>query len=299
MKFDRSHLLFAAVSVIWGTTWIALKIGVTAVPPILYAGTRFVTAGAALLVLLRLQGGAMRIARADIGRFAAVTLLMIVAAYALLFWGATFVSTGLAAILDLAFMPTSLLVIGALLGEDRFTPWRAVGVAIGVVGLVMLFGPKAFAGVGAGGAMEVFGGGAIVVSALIYALGSVLARPLLRRYSPMLVSGVTTFAGGAVLLGGALWLEPGARAAMAGRWGLPAWLGWGFLVLFGSLVAYTAFLVLVREWGAARAGAYAFVSPIIAVALGVAVFGETVSVMDACGMAVMLAGAWLTLRPVP
>jgi drug/metabolite transporter (DMT)-like permease len=64
------------------------------------------------------------------------------------------------------------------------------------------------------------------------------------------------------------------------------------------LLAYTTFLRLVREWGASRAGSYAFVSPVIAVLLGVLVFNETVTSMDVLGMAVMLAGAWLALRPV-
>ena len=104
--------------------------------------------------------------------------------------------------------------------------------------------------------------------------------------------------GGVVLLAGALMLEPGAAAMLSGRWGGAAWASWCFLVLFGSLVAYTAFLTLVREWGASRAGSYAFVSPIIAVLLGVVAFSEAVTATDVLGMVVMLVGAWLTLRPV-
>jgi len=244
-----------------------------------------------------------RIARADLPRLAAVTLLMIAATYALLFWGAQFVSSGLAAILDLALMPVALLAIAALLGEERFSPARAAGIALGVAGLLVLFGPQALDGGGpeggaAGTAMWLAGGGAIVLSALVYSLGSVLARSLLRVYPPALVSGVTTLGGGVVLVAGALAAEPGAAAALSGRWGAAAWASWGFLVVFGSLVAYTAFVRLVREWGASRAGSYAFVSPVIAVLLGVLAFGETVTATDALGMATMVAGAWLTLRPV-
>jgi drug/metabolite transporter (DMT)-like permease len=252
--------------------------------------------------MARWQGGAGRIARADLPRLAAVTLLMISATYALLFWGAQFVSSGLAAILDLALLPVAMLAIAALLGEERFSRVRAAGVALGVAGLLLLFGPQALRGSQpeqgeAGTLMWYLGGGAIVLSALLYSLGSVLARPLLRAYPLGLVSGATTAAGGAVLLAGALALEPGAVAALSGRWGAAAWGSWVFLVLCGSLVAYTAYLRLVREWGASRAGSYAFVSPIIAVLLGVVVFGETVTGTDALGMAVMLAGAWITLRP--
>lgn len=301
MKLTRSHILFAAMTLIWGTIFIAVKVGITAVPPSFFAGTRFTVAGGIMLCVLWWRGAINRIGRADLPRLAAVTLLMVSATYALLFWGARFVSSGLAAILDFAFLPVALLAVGAMLGEDRFSPARAAGVALGVAGLLLLFGPQALEGGSgdgaAGGAMWLLGGGAIVLSALVFSVGSVLARPLLRAYAPVLVSGVTTLGGGIVLLAGALALEPGAGAALSGRWGGAVWASWGFLVLFGSLVAYTAYLHLVREWGASRAGSYAFLSPIIAVLLGVLAFGETVTLTDAEGMAIMLAGAWLTLRP--
>ena len=302
MRPTRLHFLFAVMTLIWGTTFIAVKIGIAAVPPSFFAGTRFTVAGGMMLAALWWQGTKPRIARADLPRFVAVTLLMVSATYALLFWGAQFVNSGLTAILDFAFLPVALLAVGALLGEDRFSRARTVGVALGAAGILVLFGPQALEGGSgdgmAGAAIWFLGGGAIVLSALVFSVGSVLARPLLRAYQPALVSGVTTLGGGVVLVAGALALEPGAATALSGRWGWGAWASWGFLVLFGSLVAYTAFLHLVREWGASRAGSYAFVSPVIAVLLGVLAFGETVTLTDALGMAIMLAGAWLTLRPV-
>ena len=297
MKLEHPHLLFGAICLIWGATWIAVKAGVAVVPPSLFAGTRFVAAGALLLLFLRLRGDRLRIARAHLPRLAAVTLLTIVATYALLFWGARFVNSGMAAILDFAFMPVALLGIGAILGEDRFTRARACGAAVGACGLAVLFGPKAFHGDAAAGPMELVGGGAIVAGALVYSLGAVLSRPLLRTYSPALLSGVMMLGGGLALVTGAIGLEPGAVRALSGHWGTPAWTAWVYGVLLGSLAANTIFLHLVREWGASRAGAYAFVSPAIAVLLGVLVFGEVVTPMNMLGMATMLAGAWLTLRP--
>ena len=147
--------------------------------------------------------------------------------------------------------------------------------------------------------MELLGGGALVLSALVYSLGSVLMRPLLRTYTPLLLAGVTMLAGGLVLLAGALLMEPGALQALSGHWGTPAWAAWAFLVLFGSLIAYTSYLHLVHAWGASRAGAYAFISPVAAVLLGVWVFGEAVTPLEGLGMLTMIAGAWLTLRACP
>ena len=279
-----------------------MKAGLAVVPPVLFGGTRFVVAGALLLGFQRARGNRIGIAPGDLGRFAAMTLLMIVVPYSLLFWGARFVSSGLAAILDLAFMPACLLGIGALLGEERLTGVRAAGVVTGVCGLLILFGPKAWAIQGAAsrgsGREELLGGSAIVLSAVVYAWGSVRARALLRVYPSVQMAGLTMVCGGLAMGAGAVAFEPGARVALGGHWGGAAWAAWVFLVLFGSLVAYTAYLHLVLVWGTARAGAYAFVSPIVAVVLGVWVFGETVGIADAVGMVVMLAGAWLTLRPV-
>jgi drug/metabolite transporter (DMT)-like permease len=299
VKIERSHLLFGLMCLIWGATWIAVKVGISAVPPSLFAGTRFIIAGALLLLYWRLRGEALGISRSDLPRLIAVTLLMVVATYSLLFWGARFVSSGLTAILDLAFMPVALLSIGAILGEERFTRARAFGVAVGICGLFILFGPKAFSSNAEASSLELLGGSAIVLSALVYSLGSVLARPLLRTYPSFLLSGLMLLGGGLTLFAGSMALEPGAAQALSGRWGTPAWAAWIFLVVFGSLLAYTIFLQLIHEWGASRAGAYAFVSPVIAVLLGVLVFGEVVTVVDAIGMTTTLAGAWLTLRPAP
>jgi drug/metabolite transporter (DMT)-like permease len=119
---------------------------------------------------------------------------------------------------------------------------------------------------------------------------------VLGRCAPEAVAAWTMLLGGAATTAGALLWEPGAAAALDGRWGAAAWAAWSFLLLGGSLVAYTIYLHLVRDWGAARAGAYAFVSPVVALALGVAVFGERVGAWECSGSAVMLAAAWLALR---
>ena len=300
MKFGRAHLLFALMCVIWGATWVAVKTDLEVMPPCLLAGTRFTVAGALMLPFLHMRGEIMPIRRQHLPGLAFMIVTMVVLAYALLFWGAKFVSTGLAAILNLALMPLALLAVGALLGEDRFTPARTVGIAIGGIGLLLLFGPKAMApGAATGGTMELLGGAAIVLCTLIYSVGSVLARPLLRAYPPALLSGITLFTGGLILLAASLVLEPGATQALRFHWGTAAWISWLFLVFFGSLVAYTTYLHLVHVWGASHAGAYAFISPIVAVFLGVTLRGESVTITDALGMATMLGGAYLTLRPAP
>jgi drug/metabolite transporter (DMT)-like permease len=106
---------------------------------------------------------------------------------------------------------------------------------------------------------------------------------------------MTTLVGGIVLLTAALAFEPGAASALSGDWGTVAWLGWFFLVIFGSLIGYTTFLRLLRDIGASRAGSYAFVSPVIAVVLGAAFFAERVTTADVVGIVIMLSGAYLAM----
>jgi drug/metabolite transporter (DMT)-like permease len=284
------RLLFAVMSLIWGLTWIAIKTGVTAVPPLFFAGTRFVAAGLLLLAWAHLAGNGATgqhkaVCREDWAKLLVATLLMIVATYALLFWGMAHVASGLASVINLALTPVALFGIGLAYREERFSARRALGIAIGIVGLAVLFRP----GGGGRDAAELWGMAAIIGGTLAYAWGSVLSRKLLRIYSPVRISGLTTLIGGSALTGFALLVEPIDRAAIAALATPGVAASWLFLVLFGSLVAFTVYLRLVRDWGASRAGLYAFVSPAIAVAVGVVLAGETLHASDLVGMVIMLA----------
>jgi drug/metabolite transporter (DMT)-like permease len=293
-RFDLDTALFALMCLIWGATWVAAKEGVSAVPPVLFAAYRFIAAGLCIYGFLLLRRAPLSFARKDWPRLLSVTLLMVSACYSLLFWGMTFVNSGTAALLDLSLTPVALLAFAILHREERFNLPRAVAIGLGVVGVAVLFGPKAMAGSRHAG--ELIGGIAIIVSAAFYAWGSVLARPLLRAYPPTLMAASTTLLGGVILLAGSLALEPGARAAAHGDWGVRAWLGWAFMVLGGSLAGYTIFMRLLRAWGPSRAGAYAFVSPVVAVPLGMVWYGERLGLSDGVGMAVMLTAAFIAVR---
>jgi drug/metabolite transporter (DMT)-like permease len=294
VRIDLDTALFALMCLIWGATWVATKEGISAVPPVLFAGYRFIAAGLCLYGFLLLRGAPLRFRRGDWGRLLVVTLLMVSACYALLFWGMTFVNSGTAALIDLSLTPVALLTFAILHREERFNLPRALAIGLGVAGLAVLFAPKAMAGARHQG--ELVGGTAIIVSAALYAWGSVLARPLLRAYPPTLMAAATTLIGGVVLLIGSLALEPGARTAACGDWGVRAWLGWAFMVLGGSLAGYTIFMRLLKAWGPSRAGAYAFVSPAVAVPLGMAWYGERLGLADIIGTVMMLSAAFLAVR---
>lgn len=285
--------LFALVCLIWGTTWVAMKLGVASVPGVFFGGTRFVAAGLVLLAVAWARGLMRPLRPGEVGRLVLLQLLMVVLTYAPLFWAIEHVPSGLAAVLDLALMPVCLVIFGIMFGEERWTASRAVALGLGFAGLGVLFGPDIVA---PSDVLALAGAAAILLSTVVYSLGSVVARPLAKTLDTVFMSGLTIFPGGVVLTAGALWLEPGAMAAARFDWPWAAWGGWLFLVVFGSLVAFTAYLRLIAAWGPARAGTYAYLSPILAVLVGVVWLGERIGLRDCAGMALLLAAAFCSLR---
>jgi drug/metabolite transporter (DMT)-like permease len=285
--------LFAAICLIWGGTWLAMKMGIQSVPPVFFAGTRFLAAGAILLLISWLRHETRRLEPRELARLLVICLLMVVLTYAPLFWAMRYVPSGLSAVLDLTLMPLSLLGFGLMLGEERWSLWRGAALGVGFGGLIVLFGPEIAA---PKDVLGLIAAGAIVFSAVVYSLGSVVARPLAASTGATFISAITLLPGGVALTFGALAFEPGAVQAARFFWSPPVWAAWGFLVIFGSLLAFTGYLRLIAAWGPAAAGSYAYISPVVAVILGVLVAGEHVGVREACGMALLLVAAFFSMR---
>lgn len=288
----RPIVLFTLMCLIWGFTWIAMKVGVTAMPPVLFAALRFTAAGLLILLWQRWQGGRMTVRRGDWPRLVFASLFIISFCYAPLFWGVERVASGLAATVNLALVPVALFLLGLAHGEERFS-WRQVAaLLVGLVGLGLLFAPK----IAADARAELAGILAIIAGTFAYCWGSILSRPLLMRYPSGLMAGLSTLIGGLALAVLSPLLEAEAFESI-GALADPAVLAsWLFLVLFGSLFAYTIYLRLLRDWGAAKAGMYAFVTPVVAVFAGAAIFGERFGAAELAGMAVLLVATWLALR---
>jgi drug/metabolite transporter (DMT)-like permease len=286
--------LFAVMCLIWGSNWLALKIGTGAVPPGFFSGVRWTVAGLLLLAWRWWRGQDNRVSRRLIGRLLLVSFLMVGLNALIQNYGLRLVSSGLAAVISSALTPISLLGFGVALGQERFTRRQGAAIALGVCGIAMLYGPKAISG--GHDPLEMLGVAGVVVGCLSYSLGSVLCRPLMRAMAPAQVATLTNLLGGLMLLAGSIPFEPGAGAAMHFDWGWPAWLSFLFLLIPGSLGGTIIYFILVRDWGAGRTGTYAFVTPIISVLLGVFALGERVDAADAAGMLIMLVAAGLALR---
>jgi drug/metabolite transporter (DMT)-like permease len=290
----RQRVLFLILCFVWGTTWIAMKVGASAVPPGVFAGTRWTVAGLALIAFQLARGETVTVRTNAIGRTVVISLLMISLNQAIVLYSLRHITAGLAAVLTSALIPIALLGFSVISGQETFSRRQAGATALGVAGILVLFGPSALNS--ERDMLELLGAFGVVVSTLCYAAGTVIARPLMRSVAPVTLAAVTNLIGGVTMLAVSTLVEPGGSAALAGAWGWPARLAWLYLLLAGSLMASVIYFVLVRDWGASRTGTYAFVSPVIAVVIGSGLLDERLRTSDVVGMALMLLAAGLVLQ---
>jgi drug/metabolite transporter (DMT)-like permease len=288
---DAGNLgLFLLMSLIWGGTWAAVKVGVFAVPPVFFAAVRYGLVAVLLVIFVR--DFAAPFGRAYMLRTVWTGALVNVGTYSLLFWGMQFIDSGVSGLINLALIPVGLYGLSVLLGSEQ-PSWRhALALALGVAGLSVLFSGKI--GV-SGSSATLLGAGAIVAATFSYCLGTVLSKPLLKDLAPMQVAAAQAIVGALGLLAIALALEPISSDAVRELLSPAPLAGLIYLVVAGTLAAYTIYLRLVRDWGPARAGLYAFLSPIVALAIGWMLFAETVGWREAVGAVIMMVGAGLAL----
>jgi drug/metabolite transporter (DMT)-like permease len=287
--------MFVFICFVWGTTWLAMKVGISTVTPGIFAGLRWSIAGAVILAFRGFRGQRVMPPPRLIPRLVFVSVVLITLNQIIQLYGLKYITAGLAAVISSALTPIALLVFSVVAGQERFNARQVGAIGVGIAGVLMLFGPAAVAGTL--DAWEVIGAAGVTIGVLCYTAGSVMTRPIMRTLEPVQLAGLTDLIGGMVLLLSSLAIEPGAWESMRLQWGWPAFLGWLYLLVPGALMSTTMYFLLVRDWGASRPGTYAFISPVIAVVIGCAWFGEKLDWGEAVGMTLMLGAAGLALRP--
>ncbi len=293
---NKNAALFVVMCVVWGLTWWPVKIGAAHVPPIFLAAARFTIAGTMMLAWARADAAA--VPRSARPRLIATALLVNTGNYALLFWGIARAPTGLAAIVNFGTIPVFSLLASRWIEGESIGLRQLMAIALGLVGLALLFASRALGAVGteAFAPAELWGLAAIALGTLLYCTGAALSRPIAASMPVLALAGWQTLIGGVGLAALSLALEPveGAHVRALARWPtLPALL---FLVAAGSLAGFTIYLRLLRDWGAFRAGLYAFVSPVIAVAVGVVALSERFGWAEGVGAVLMFGAAAVALK---
>lgn len=287
---------FAAIYVIWGSTYLAIKYAVETVPPFLMTGVRFLLAGAVLYgwSVLREGVGRSRGMRSSApsaldGRRMwrdafIVGALLIVGGTSLVGWAERSVPSGIASLV-LATTPLFMVLLESAETRTRPAPRVLVGVAVGLTGLGVLVAPSFSVG---GGAASLLGVGALVLSAFLWSVGALYSRRAVAPASPARSTGMQMIAGALLSIVAGFALGEHRELSLAEI--TPASVfALAYLVVAGALIGFTAYLWLMRVSTPSRVATHAYVNPVVAVLLGWAVAGERVTGWTAVAMTVIVA----------
>jgi drug/metabolite transporter (DMT)-like permease len=281
-------MAFAAVYVIWGSTYLAIRYAVETLPPLLFAGTRFMVAGLMLYGWARVRGAA-RPQPASWRTALVIGGLLLLGGNGAVVLAERTVPSGLTALL-IATEPLMVVLLDwARPGGLRPTGRVAMGLALGMVGMFILIGP---AGMTGASEINLFGAALLILATISWAAGSIYAARARLQVSPILFAGMQMIAGGALLAIVGLVrgeLSDFAFAAVS----LRSLVSLGYLIVFGSLVAFTSYSWLLRVTPPSLAATYAYVNPVVAVLLGWAFAGEALSLRTMIAAAVIVAAVVL------
>ncbi|HSL64551.1 MAG TPA: EamA family transporter [Gaiellaceae bacterium] len=283
----------AVVYVVWGSTYLGIAVAIETLPPLLMAGTRFVVAGAILYAAARLVGSG-RDARPDGAQWGAAALtgmLMLSIGNGGVSWAEQTVPSGIAAIV-IASIPLWVVVLDRVAFGGRVSWVAAAGVAVGFAAVAFLVDPTA------SDRIDPAGGLVLLLAAAGWATGTLLSRGQRLTVPPLVGAGMQMLCGGAALL------VAGAVAGELGQVQAPSWrsaLALAYLVVFGSLVAFSAYVWLLRNARVSLVATYAYVNPVVAVLLGWAFLDEAVTTRTLLAGGVILAAVALIVsaRPAP
>jgi drug/metabolite transporter (DMT)-like permease len=282
----RLFLSFFAIYILWGTTFLAIRIAVEELPPLFAAGTRFFIAGIVLYAFMRAKGEA----RPTVPQWRSLTvmaLLMFVAEYGPLFWAEKYVPSGVISVLAATLPIITLILEMLILRQQRMRPMLAAATILGFVGVAVLLIPSG------NQHLAVIPCLAALAGATTWSLGSVLTRSMTLPKSRPITAGASMMLGGAMLLvlsAGFGEMHPFPHISLRAVGALL------YLIVFGSLLAFTAFVWLLAHMPATRVSSHAYVNPIVAVALGYFMAGEVITGRILAGTALVLISVFLILR---
>lgn len=292
----RIWLALLIVYIVWGSTYIAIGLMIESLPGLTGGGIRFILAAIAMAGIITVTRGprTLRVDRREFGASALIGVMLLAVGIGTVSVAAEHIPTSIAALI-VATIPL-WVVVYRLASGDRPRPLTIVGVIVGLGGLGVILLPggsvEPQSGPAVGGTAIVAASIAIMISSALWALGSWLSprlpiprNTLVHTTYQMLVAGIV------LLIAGRVRGEVIDVSAIT----LPSWLGLAYLVVFGSLIAYTAFTWLVGHAPLSLVATYAYVNPAIAVMLGVLIFGEAISSDVITGVLFVLGGVVLVV----
>jgi drug/metabolite transporter (DMT)-like permease len=276
---------FAIIYFVWGSTFLAIRVGVREVPPLLFASMRFFTAGIVLFGWLRLRGTPSPSRREWVAA-SVLAVCIFVADYGLLFWAEQRVPSGIAAVM-LATIPVFMALSEIIfLRTQRLTVRLALALLVGIGGVAVLLSRSLSLSLGEA-PIDRAGAVALVVAAMSWSIASALTRKLPLPSSKAMSAGAQMLAGGIMLaLAAAIFGEFRGFDIQAVSRG--AWVALAYLIVAGSIVGFTAYVWLIHHESPTKVGTYAYVNPVVAVIVGYFLGGETVGPRTLLGTLLVL-----------
>ena len=281
-------VFYALICLIWGSTWLAIKVGLVGVPPFLAAGLRFLLAAAIVGPVLALRRRPIELTRDDKICVLSLGLLVFWLDYACVYWAEVYISSGLTAVL-FSTMPLMTALLSAFwTRNETLSPRKVAGILVGVLGTALLFRPHERLGV-----MHVLGMLSTLTGSLCAAINLVAMKKYGRRSDPFVLNFLGMTLGAVCLL---------LMSAALERWSTVVWtrsnvLAILYLSLFGSLIAFSAYYYLIKRIDATMVSLSTLIIPIVALALGHAFLQETVTRDAVPGVLTTLAGIAIAMLP--
>lgn len=278
---------FAAVYIFWGSTYLAIKYAIETLPPFLMAGARFVFAGATLMLWARFSKDYERPKAAHWKTSFVVGTLLLLGGNGGVVFAERYISSSLAALL-VATEPFWIVLLSWLWLKGARPNWKvALGLAIGFFGVWLLINGQTASGAANSGSMQIFGAIAVMLAAMSWATGSIYGLRSPVPKSSVQTAGMQMFSGGLVLLFVSLTAGEISKFNIA-EVSSNSWFGLLYLIVFGSLIGYTAYSWLLKNATPERVATYAYVNPVVAVFLGWLIAGESFTTQMLIGAGVIV-----------
>jgi len=289
MMRGKAYIAFVLVCVLWGTTYLAIRIALETIGPGLVGGIRYTTAGILLAAMLAARGG--RLPARGWGGLALIGLLLVCIGNGGVIWAEQWVPSGVAAV-TVATMPFWMIAVEALTGDsDPISRRMVAGLLVGFAGILVLVWPDLSAG-GAGAHQFLIGIIALQIACVGWAIGSTLSRRHARHESVLMAAALQMLFGGVFML---------VAGTAHGEWQTLTFnartiTAEAYLTVFGSIVGYSAYTYALKHLPTATVSLYAYANPVIAVVLGAALLGEPFGVRVVSATLMVLCGSALVQR---
>ncbi len=284
MRSERVRIWcgFLIVCYVWGSTWLAIKVGLSTVPPFLSAGLRFTVASAILFGLVRVRRVRIPLTTDAKKLYAILAILSYAIPYALVYWGEQYVSSGLCSIIFAAYPFCVAIFSQFLLADERLNAFKVAGILCGFAGLVIIFA----ADIHLSDRSALLGMSAVLLSTIVQGLALVLIKKYGQPVSPFAMNFVGMLFGAAGLLAMSLIIE----SYRAITWNTAAVGSILYLAVVGSVLAFVTYHWLLKRIEAIYLSLVSFINPIVAVLLGAMVMNETLGSRVFVGAGFVLAG---------